>query len=169
MHYFTSGFSYPAWWFWDSSLRVGVSVVHAIFCWVAYPAIWTFQNLFLHCPLGRLSVLPSSGCHALWPMTTCVKIFIGTFFLCFLINVGVVNMVMYVWLYKKPQMWLYNFTFPPAVYEFQLFSPTCDIVSLFNFSYSGKCVVILLDVYFLLVMIMLYVFWCAYVSSFTFS
>lgn len=50
---------------------------------------------------------------------------------------------MYVWLYKKLPTWLHDFIFPLAVYEFHLFSTTCDIISLFNLSYSGKCVVIL--------------------------
>lgn len=45
---------------------------------------------------------------------------------------------------RNCQLWLCDFTFPPVIYEFQLFFPTCDIVHLFNFCYSGKCAVILL-------------------------
>lgn len=103
------------------------------------------------------------------------------------INMGVINMVSVCLNYKKLPIWLHDFIFPLAVYEFHLFSPTCDIISLFNLSYSGKCVVILWwclflvgDNYTICLFMCLYIFFiffykvsfqifCPFVSSWEYS
>lgn len=59
---------------------------------------------------------------------------------------------------RNCQLWLCDFTFPPVIYEFQLFFPTCDIVHLLIFAILESVQWFYCDVYFLLVMITLYLF-----------
>lgn len=50
---------------------------------------------------------------------------------------------MYVWFLQKLPTW-YDFTFPPAIYEFVLFSPASNIITLFDFNNLRRFVLILL-------------------------